>query len=307
MVASLDGNVAGGGASTATGNMGTTPTTTSTATGTTTGTSQNDASSTPVTTEATTQPTTTPPSTTEPTTNPPMANVPMTTEPTSSPPNLPDGDPPTEPRSGDVLTDPSINQSAPFCSSVPVSDLERCVSDADCTNGQTCYFDDTPSQCNLGCQGPFDECNGDQPCPEGTVCTGTPAIFHSLCSCGGGTYCAPPCAGNEDCGTGERCDSDGACRAIPCLEGWECPAAKVCEPGAVGGADVHGCRFLRCTEDGHPGCGVNNVCDPDTPSATGCRPIQCETGADCECGACSPVGGECVSQPGFCSSLAVPG
>jgi hypothetical protein len=200
----------------------------------------------------------------------------------------------------DVPADGLVHPDAPFCPGLEQGAASFCVDDADCAEGLQCFFENSPRTCNLGCAGPMDQCGDDVPCPEGMLCTGTPALeVLDGCACAGGTYCVAPCTGDDDCGTGTSCQPDGLCQSISCDDGYACAGWQVCDPDAPDGDD-HGCRVLRCSEPDHPGCGVNWVCDPEA-TGNGCVRTSCTVGADCECGACSPHGSQCVSRPGVCA------
>jgi hypothetical protein len=241
------------------------------------------------------------------------------TDPEGAPTSTPEREPMTSPFDGpeveslpndssDVVLGDAVNPGAPFCPGFDRGTLDLCESDADCAEGQQCFYENTPRTCTLGCAGPFDECGDDTQCPTtGWLCVGTPAAeISGVCVCGGGTYCVAPCTSDDDCGTDASCEVDGRCQPRACDDDTTCPASQKCDPTSAE-ADEHGCRFLHCSEPEHPGCGTNRICDPSALSATGCVRQACATGADCECGACSPHGSECVSRPGFCAGLTVPG
>jgi hypothetical protein len=204
--------------------------------------------------------------------------------------------------SDEVVLGEGAHPDTPFCPGFEADQLDLCESDADCGDDRQCYYENAPSGCTLGCAGPMDECSAAAPCPGDLLCVGTPAAeITSPCACGGGTYCKAPCGSDDDCAAGMSCQADGRCEPTPCDDGYDCYVSQVCDPTAPQ-ADEHGCRFLHCTEAEHPGCGTNLVCDPAAPNVTGCVRQSCTIGADCECGACSPHGNECVQRPGFCAA-----
>ena len=191
------------------------------------------------------------------------------------------------------------NPTKPMCpGAVATPTLVSCNSNADCMVGWQCAFDNTHLTCNLGCAGPMDECSTSAPCPSGKVCFSGPPP--GSCSCGGGSRCIPKCVTASDCTSGSACGADGSCKPIACDAGFTCASGQKCDLKGAG-ADVHGCRTLRCDEPGGAPCTENLVCTP----GQGCSTKQCKTGADCDCGACSPelVGGvrQCVSRTGFCA------
>jgi len=242
---------------------------------------------------------------TEPSTQPsqPTSSGPES-EPTASPDTGPDAAPAD---SSDASSGGIVHPVAPYCPEIEPNALPACESDLDCSDGLKCFYENTPTGCSLGCVGPSDECGPSAPCGDGLLCVGTPAAqLSGTCACGGGTYCVAPCAGDDDCGAGNSCGSDGRCQPIPCDDGFACSTGRKCDPGAAEG-DSHGCRVVRCDEPEHAGCGTNMVCDPGSTSPNGCVRQSCTVGADCECGACSPHGNECVPRPGFCAQLAVTG
>jgi hypothetical protein len=195
----------------------------------------------------------------------------------------------------------------PFCEgSMPVDGQILCESDADCEDGMRCFFQNSPTSCNLGCAGPIDECGPMSPCQDGFVCSGIPAAeVGGSCTCGGGLQCVVRCETDADCGPTHSCEPDGRCVPRPCTAASDCGTARTCDPTSLA-SDVHGCRLLGCNEPSGPDCFDNQRCAPaGTTSPNGCVTITCETESDCDCGACSPVliGGarQCLGRPGQCA------
>src|SRR5262249_34666005 len=118
------------------------------------------------------------------------------------------------------------------------------------------------------------------------------------CSCGGGAMCIATCSA-DSCGAGFSCNMGGFCTAIPCDGGFTCATGLVCDPKGPN-TDNHGCRQPRCDEPGGAAWTENLVC----VTGKGCVTKQCSTGADCDCGACSPelIAGarQCVPRAGYC-------
>lgn len=201
-------------------------------------------------------------------------------------------------KGGSAGDDGSISHpTRPLCPGfAPAPAQTSCNSTADCAVGQQCAFGDTQLPCTLGCAGPDDQCTATAPCPTGQVCL--PRMNQGACSCGGGAMCIAGCSANS-CGAGFSCAPSGFCVAVMCDAGFVCPAGQLCDPKGSS-AESHGCRRPRCDEPGGASCPENFVCVPGKD----CVAKQCSTGADCDCGACSPelIGGarHCVPRNGYC-------
>jgi hypothetical protein len=81
-------------------------------------------------------------------------------------------------------------------------------------------------------------------------------VVNQECSCNQqiGHVCFTPCAATS-CAQDESCGSDGHCKAIPCDQGFSCPALTACHPGQ---GDTHGCVRPACQQD--QDCGSVNFC-----------------------------------------------
>ena len=147
-----------------------------------------------------------------------------------------------------------------------------CRNNSDCASGLFCAGPNGPPSCGIP---PQQGCMDTSNCPMGEVCH---AVFDACSASGLGSQCGPPCGA---CGTGLRCNAQGACEAIPCDQGFACASFQFCDPVAAHATGpvyqiTHGCGSA-CTED-----------------------AACPAGAVC-------VNGSCQSGPGQCEhSVAVP-
>lgn len=142
-----------------------------------------------------------------------------------------------------------------------------CRSSDDCEGGIGCTPPGAPQVCGA-CRIATRECEEDADCGPGGVCT----TRELPCACDQpDTVCAIDCrtAESDPCAAGERCASDGHCRAIPCTESWECAPNTRCDPSVDAATDAHGCARMTC-----------------------------ESAADCDCGVC--MDGICQDGPGVC-------
>ena len=140
----------------------------------------------------------------------------------------------------------------------------ECRTEADCSDGTSCYDEDDPFYGD--CEGAERACEGDGECGEGNVC----AEYQNDHPCNPGelsTRCVAACLDNAACLDGEQCDTaTGHCVIWACADGYTCPT------------------YFSCT--------------PDT-EGTGCARDTCTDDAGCGEGWC--VDGACFAEPGFCS------
>jgi len=126
--------------------------------------------------------------------------------------------------------------------------------------GNECQSDD---ECRSGlyCRGP----NQDPACgiPVRTDCGDDSGCFNAVCHAvydvcsptGMGSACDFSCTEGRNCDGGFRCnETTGACEAVPCDEGFACPAHQVCDPSRFDAATPvfarhHGCFDVDCSSD----------------------------------------------------------
>lgn len=136
-----------------------------------------------------------------------------------------------------------------------------CRSRDECGSGEFCAGPNGGPACGIA---PREECSDDQQCINGTC----HAIDDSCSFDGIGSACRAACTGDTDCGTGFRCNADGACEAVPCDDGFDCPVHQACDPAAIGPTTPvfdrhHGCVNVSCSGDSDCDDGlfcVNEIC-----------------------------------------------
>ena len=163
----------------------------------------------------------------------------------------------------------------------------ECRNDADCGANESCVPSVRPALwgpvCGMPCQSER-QCEVDTDCPPDA-----PRCLDYLESCCGfdslSSRCGPDCPSDTQCPAGWRCRSTGrGCEAIPCGEGYACPAQTVCDSdqGALDQcaayetchdfAEAHGCWRLSCSADGdyeNGGVCVANTCQETYGSCQG--------------------------------------
>lgn len=138
---------------------------------------------------------------------------------------------------------------APDDSSTTTSPFPACRTQADCTDGSSCF---SPGACNVGdYSDPTDECAISADC--GTDCVCQPVA--ATCGTAEHTVCADDCA-RRACDPDEQCDAGtGTCLPWSCHAGYTCPSYTTC----VGeGGDANGCTRDACVADGD--CTVGGYC-----------------------------------------------
>jgi hypothetical protein len=90
--------------------------------------------------------------------------------------------------------------------------------------------------------------------------------------------------------------------AIPCSDGYTCPAGTTCDFDGPAPADAHGCAPVSCSKDPTV-CNPIETCTPSAvPGLSTCEhKTPCAADDDCACGAC--VNAVCQNGPGFCDLL----
>jgi hypothetical protein len=156
---------------------------------------------------------------------------------------------------------PEIDCPAPDCDG-------SCRAQSDCGDGTICVSPGT-TQCSGACD-PSLECDTDADCAaqgSGYVCAPEP------CPCNGSSTlksCQPACTGNQDCGEGFACGSNGQCSVQGCQTDGDCPRTFGCE------ATPQGLLCLRrgCQTDGDCPAGfcVQNSCHEDLGTCSGPPP-----------------------------------
>lgn len=128
-----------------------------------------------------------------------------------------------------------------------------CHNTADCAAGLSCAGPNDPHRCGIP---PREECAASSDCTGGNLCQAT---ADGCSEDGVGSQCGAPCAAS--CQAGFRC-SAGACEALPCDEGYACPAHQRCDPAAARSGPIHarahGCVNIPCTADS--GCAPGRSC-----------------------------------------------
>jgi hypothetical protein len=217
-----------------------------------------------------------------------------------------------------------------LCPGVQALSGTACRTDADCgpmispSNVYTCTEDPSSvSACGVTCDpAPPHQCNDDSGCPTGFICG---SVTASCCD-RTGTQCMPACTPGS-CASAQRCSASGDCEAIPCSDGFLCPANTQCAPASAGadgngcapqscaagyacgsglqcadgarGADAHGCVPSPCSQTG---CPVNYTCQPNSTSG-GCVRKTCAIDGDCDCGYC--LSNSCADRLDACARLPV--
>jgi hypothetical protein len=145
-----------------------------------------------------------------------------------------------------------------------------CHTDGDC-HGQSCVGPDPGPSCGIP---PQHGCTSSSDCGSGEVCS---VVFDPCSASGFGSQCGSPCTGGATCGTGLRCNAEGACEPVPCGQGVTCPS------------------YQRC--------GSPTTTGPVWGFDDGCATISCVLDSDCPTfGAC--INGACQSGPGRCETPA---
>lgn len=188
--------------------------------------------------------------------------------------------------------------SCPEATSVPVgSDFCSGVGNTgslECGDGRLCVSNDP--QCQTGCSPEF-ECVTDADCSDDNFCQrvrgpATPCCVEPYLL----TLCAPPCT-ETSCGEGGRCEADGHCAPVSCLDGNPCPSSHVCDPERVGGTDNQGCAPKNCMLDDFV-CPPNTRCTSTSPLQGGCEIIVCDATTPCGHNLdCDLASGACVTRP----------
>jgi len=139
-----------------------------------------------------------------------------------------------------------------------------CTSSSDCISGEQCVGPNAPQVCGVA---PQEECGVDSDCGMDRFCS---TIVDSCSADGIGSQCGDGCTSDAICGPDMACGASGACEAVLCDAGYDCPAHQVCDPTSIDGAQVHarhhGCVGIACS-DSEPcpsdlSC-VNGVCQDD--------------------------------------------
>ena len=164
-----------------------------------------------------------------------------------------------------------------------------CRSDNQCGDNHYCRGAVLPD--NPVCGIP---CRGEKTCAQDGDCeSGACLEFVGNCCRDGdetSTSCQPPCTIDSACGKDRRCTADQrACEAIPCDDGFTCPAETRCDRGsAASQARLVDPLFspVRYHELDH-----------------GCVRITCATDGDCDAGVC--VSGLCQEVAGICTEIVI--
>ncbi|MDE0882059.1 MAG: hypothetical protein OSB21_05645 [Myxococcota bacterium] len=189
-----------------------------------------------------------------------------------------------------------------------------CETDRDCPERTECQRVDRNTQICAPMEGGGVTCGLNGACPEGQQCN----LETNICE-EDGTPQPEDCAGDRDCGDGERClegmcqEVDGRCRNdrdcgdnAECIENWcvsgdpdpepaECNRDEDCENGMI----CHP-EFLRCIDNPADGCQSNNECQDGFACVRNlCRPEEAQP-----CGdgfpACEPDWLVCDEAIGAC-------
>lgn len=155
---------------------------------------------------------------------------------------------------------------------------KSCLSDKDCTSGETCDWDEVTGTGTGACraEGAKDDCT--QPgnaCAAGEVCNPTT------------TWCEPDCRqlGNE-CVAGQQCDTDGIC--VDECGGNVCTSAQYCNDAGTACVD-------KCTGGIDDKCATNEECNTTTG--------RCVERSGCTDNvACADDGGFCNTTSGQCET-----
>jgi hypothetical protein len=145
-----------------------------------------------------------------------------------------------------------------------------CRVSSDCIGELECSGPNEPPVCGMP---PRQECGSDGGCFGGEKCHAMPDLCSSTYV---GADCKPPCGGDAECGASFRCNANRACEAIPCDEGFGCPAHQRCD---VALAHSVGPVFTRAH-----GC-VDIPCGTDS---------ECPTGKFCTNSRCQDAPGKCL-------------
>ncbi len=107
------------------------------------------------------------------------------------------------------------------------------------------------------------------PCAQSCTADSDCVFMDGVCVlCGASSVCAPKCASNADCETGEGCSPESRCVSLPCAADEDCPANFECSPDP-GGAQQ--CTRRSCLSDGDcAGLCVNAICYEQGPSCRIC-------------------------------------
>lgn len=149
------------------------------------------------------------------------------------------------------------------CAPAPPPSGTPCHTSADCdpSRFEMCFAPGASLGCGP-CVPPERVCTSDADCVLADGRVGICESYVNPCShpfaCGAGadvtsTRCIPRCTTDASCGAGMRCNPDGTCRALSCMEGYVCPMFTHC--GDLPGGDAHGCVRQSCSVDGDCGCG----------------------------------------------------
>jgi len=212
---------------------------------------------------------------------------------TDSPPNVD-----ASPGPDDTAADPDMtadaaarsNSAASADGSGPDLDAQQSMSPTDGATGvspdTTGASDADPSCPELDLQS---GCHDDNPCeiPQGAEGRCIPGATTPV-TCGG-VQQADDCGVDDDCGPGQQCNMDGS----------DCNAHRVCEPGCTADADCAShercdgrrCYAIPCNEAGSLECEAGTACTPDADQGTTftCEPLSC-TDASYDC----PEGWRCA-------------
>ena len=209
------------------------------------------------------------------------------------------------------------------CPGVQPLSGQQCRTASDCPSiAYTCTSNPSAvtSVCATYCATPPPQhgCTVDTDCPTGRVCVSSTLRCCNILS----TACEAACSATS-CSATERCNAAGHCETFPCADGFTCPGATVCSPGATGadangcapqpctagyacaagfqcaagtaGADAHGCAPQPCSQTG---CPINFVCRT-TATSGGCTAKTCSVDGDCDCGFC--IQGFCANRLNACA------